>query len=396
MENFSLSIEDTDRQRSTDAAIDAIMESMKWLELDWEGDPVFQFSRADRHKEIAQQLLETGKAYKCYCTPEEIAAMREKAKAEGGIIGYDGTWRDKSDANVVPGTPFVVRFKSPNDGETIIKDQVQGDVTFKNKELDDLILLRSDGTPTYMLSVVVDDHDMSVSHIIRGDDHLTNAARQSQIYQALGWEIPVFAHIPLIHGPDGAKLSKRHGALGAETYRKMGFLHNAMQNYLLRLGWSHGDEEIFNIEQVINWFNIDGIGKSPSRFDIAKLKNINAHYIRDANDTQLVEKIKDIWNDIDEIELQNKEAIPDNKWLLLETAMYVLKERAETLIDLIQSAQFIFTEKPLVIENKAQKKLNEEAISHLKNILPLLENDQEWSLESVEEILSKAMSLNTL
>ncbi len=382
-----LRIEDTDRTRSTDAAIDAILDSLKWLELDWDGEPVYQFSRADRHIEIANQLLAEGKAYKCYCSPEEIEAMREKARQEGGVIGYDGTWRDRDPSEAPSGVDPVVRFKSPMEGQTVVEDQVQGEVTFQNKELDDLIILRSDGTPTYNLSVVVDDHDMGVTHIIRGDDHLTNAARQSQIYAALGWDVPVFAHVPLIHGPDGAKLSKRHGALGAEAYRAMGYLPAAMRNYLVRLGWSHGDDEIFTTEQLINWFNIDGIGKAPARFDFAKLKNINAHYLRTTDDKDLVKHIQEIWDEIDEIELPPLAEISDEKWSTLETGLYALKERANTLIELIHSSNFILSDAPLALDKKAEKVLDDTGREHLSNLLPMLEACEDWSLDSVEKII---------
>ena len=262
---FLLRIEDTDRERSTDAAIDAIFEGMKWLGLDWDEEPVFQFSRRARHAEIAQQLLDEGKAYYCYASKEELAEMREQARAESRPPVYDGRWRDRNPSEAPSGVDPVVRFKSPNEGATIIHDRVQGDVTFANEQLDDMILLRADGTPTYMLSVVVDDHDMGVTDIIRGDDHLTNAARQKQLIEAIGWTVPNHTHIPLIHGPDGAKLSKRHGALGVEAYRDMGYLPEALRNYLLRLGWSHGDDEVISTEQAIEWFNLENIGKSAAR-----------------------------------------------------------------------------------------------------------------------------------
>jgi glutamyl-tRNA synthetase len=281
-------------RRSTDAAIEAIKNGLTWLGLDWDGDAVSQFSRADRHREVVEQLLANGKAYKCYCTPEELTEMREKAMAEGKPPRYDGRWRDRPASEAPEGVPPVVRFKAPQDGETVIDDKVQGTVTIPNKDLDDLIILRSDGSPTYNLSVVVDDHDMGVTHIVRGVDHLTNAARQTQIYLAMGWDVPVMAHIPLIHGPDGAKLSKRHGALGVEAYRDMGYLPEAMRNYLARLGWSHGDDEIFSTDQMIEWFELDGIGKSAARFDFAKLENLNGHYMREADDAHLLGALKDM------------------------------------------------------------------------------------------------------
>ena len=275
-----LRIEDTDRARSSEAAVEAILDGLRWLGLDWDGDAFSQFAHAGRHREVAEQLLASGKAYRCYCTAEELDAMRAKAAAEGRPPRYDGTWRDRDPALAPAGAPFVVRFRAEKDGETVIDDKVQGRVVFPNTEMDDLIILRSDGSPTYNLSVVVDDHDMGVTHIVRGVDHLTNAARQSQIYLALGWAVPEMAHIPLIHGPDGAKLSKRHGALGVEAYREMGYLPAAVRNYLVRLGWSHGDNEFFSTEEMIAQFGFDGVGKSAARFDFAKLENFNGHYMR--------------------------------------------------------------------------------------------------------------------
>jgi glutamyl-tRNA synthetase len=275
-----LRIEDTDRERSTEAAIDAIIDGLKWLGLDWEGETVFQFARAPRHREVVEELLAAGKAYRCYCTPAELDAMREKARAEGRAPRYDGTWRDRDPSEAPAGVKPAIRIKAPQEGETAIEDLVQGRVVIPNKDLDDLVLLRSDGNPTYMLSVVVDDHDMGVTHVIRGDDHLTNAARQMIIYNAMGWDIPIMSHIPLIHGSDGAKLSKRHGALGVDAYRAMGYLPEAMRNYLVRLGWAHGDDEIMSLEQMIEWFDVVDVGRSASRFDFAKLENLNGHYMR--------------------------------------------------------------------------------------------------------------------
>ena len=287
-----LRIEDTDRERSTKAAIDAILEGLNWLGLDWDGDAVYQFSRAARHREVVEQLLAAGMAYRCYASPEELAAMREKARSEGRSKLYDGRWRDRDPGEAPPGVKPAIRLKAPLTGETVVEDQVQGRVTWQNEDLDDLVLLRSDGNPTYMLAVVVDDHDMGVTHIIRGDDHLTNAARQTQIYQALGWTVPVMAHIPLIHGPDGSKLSKRHGALGVDAYRAMGYLPAAMRNYLVRLGWAHGDQEIFSTEEMIAAFDLPAIGRSPARFDFAKLENLNGHYMRQTADAELLAEIE--------------------------------------------------------------------------------------------------------
>src|SRR5579872_3305959 len=283
-----LRIEDTDRQRSTKEAIDAIIDGLTWLGLEWDGEIIYQFSRAARHREVAEQLLAAGKAYYCYASAEELAEMREKARAEGRTRLYDGRWRDRDASEARPDVRPVIRLKAPLDGETVVEDQVQGRVVWQNENLDDFVLLRSDGAPTYMLAVVVDDHDMGVTHIIRGDDHLTNAARQMQIYEALGWDVPHMAHIPLIHGPDGAKLSKRHGALGVDAYRAMGYLPAALRNYLARLGWSHGDQEIFSTEELIAAFDLPAIGRSPARFDYAKLENMNGHFMRATPDDALM------------------------------------------------------------------------------------------------------------
>src|ERR1700729_1911570 len=286
-----LRIEDTDRERSTEAAIAAILDGLKWLELDWDGEVIYQFNRAERHREVAESLLAAGKAYYCYATPEELTAMREKARAEGRTRLYDGLWRDRDPSEAPPGIKPTIRLRAPQTGETVIEDQVQGRVVWQNENLDDLVLLRGDATPTYMLAVVVDDHDMGVTHIIRGDDHLINAARQKQIYDALGWDLPSMSHIPLIHGPDGSKLSKRHGALGVDAYRAMGYVPAALRNYLVRLGWSHGDQEIFSTEEMIAAFDLPQIGRSPARFDFAKLESLNGHYIRSSADAVLLEAI---------------------------------------------------------------------------------------------------------
>src|ERR1700743_1015796 len=286
-----LRIEDTDRERSTNEAIAAILDGLKWLELDWDGDVIYQFSRAARHREVAEQLLAAGKAYHCYASPEELTAMREKARAEGRTRLYDGMWRARDPASAPTNIKPTIRLRALQTGETVIEDQVQGRVVWQNENLDDLVLLRGDGTPTYMLAVVVDDHDMGVTHVIRGDDHLINAARQKQIYDALGWDVPNMSHIPLIHGPDGSKLSKRHGALGVDAYRAMGYLPAALRNYLVRLGWSHGDQEIFSTDEMIAEVYLPQIGRSPARFDFAKLESLNGHYIRAATDEELMEAI---------------------------------------------------------------------------------------------------------
>ncbi|MBN8532074.1 MAG: glutamate--tRNA ligase [Alphaproteobacteria bacterium] len=374
---FLLRIEDTDRERSTDAAIAAILAGMKWLGLDWDGEEFYQFARAPRHAEVAQQMVAMGKAYYCYMTPEEIEAERAKAKAEGKMWKYDGRWRDRDPKDAPAGVKPVVRLKAPREGETVNKDQVQGDVVIKNEQLDDMVMLRSDGTPTYMLAVVVDDHDMGVTHIIRGDDHLTNAARQMQIYQAMGWDVPIFAHIPLIHGPDGAKLSKRHGALGVEEYEKMGYLPEAMRNYLLRLGWSHGDDEIISDKQAVEWFNLESVGQSPSRFDFTKLESLNGHYMREADDARLVKLIAPLI----EVKLSRK---PDDAAVaLLTRAMPGLKARAKTLLELADNAAFYVMRRPLPLNDKA-KKLLEEGKPVLAALLPLLETASDWTAHALE------------
>ncbi len=380
-----LRIEDTDRARSTTEAIDAILDGMKWLGLDWDGEVVYQHQRADRHTEIARQLLAEGKAYYCYCSPEELTKMREKARAEGRAPGYDGTWRDRDPSTAPDNVKPVVRFRAPDEGETVIRDHVQGDVRFANRDLDDLILLRSDGTPTYMLSVIVDDHDMGITHIIRGDDHLTNAARQSQIYAALGWQPPEFAHIPLIHGPDGAKLSKRHGALGVEAYRAMGYLPEALRNYLVRLGWSHGDDEIISTKQMIEWFDLDHIGRSAARFDFKKLENLNGHYIRHGDDRELISAIKVSLHEFESCE-DLAESLDEEDWRKFELAMPGLKERAKTLVELVNNARYLFVKRPLSFDKKARKLLGKEDARHvLERLTPVLENIEEWSVEALEQ-----------
>src|SRR5215470_7891348 len=354
-----LRIEDTDRERSTAAAINAIIDGLTWLGLAWDGEIVFQFSRAARHRQVAEQLLATGHAYRCYCSSDELAAMREKARAEGRTRLYDGRCRDRDPKNAPVGVNPVIRLKAPLTGETVVDDQVQGRVVWQNENLDDFVLLRSDGTPTYMLAVVVDDHDMGVTHIIRGDDHLNNGARQTQIYQALGWKVPVMSHIPLIHGPDGSKLSKRHGALGVDAYRAMGYLPAAMRNYLVRLGWAHGDQEIFTTEEMIAAFDLSGIGRSAARFDFAKLENLNGHYIRHADDQSLVTMFEHVLDYVPNGPTLKPKLNNTTRAQLL-AAMPNLKERAKTLIELIDGAAFIFADRPLPIEPKAQAVLTAE------------------------------------
>jgi len=378
-----LRIEDTDQARSTEGAILAILDGLRWLGLDWDGEPVYQLSRAERHREVAEKLLAEGKAYRCYATPEELQAMREKARAEGRAPGYDGTWRDRDHSKAPEGIAPAIRFKAPREGETVIEDQVQGRVVFPNKDLDDLIILRSDGSPTYNLSVVVDDHDMRITHVIRGDDHLTNAARQTQIFKALGWETPIYAHVPLIHGPDGAKLSKRHGALGVEAYREMGYLPAALRNYLVRLGWSHGDAEIISTEEMIAWFDLDAIGRSAARFDFAKLENLNGHYLRAMADAEIIDQLKALIPDLpDGGALAAR--IGDDGWHKLERAMPGLKERAKTLIELIDSAGYLFAERPLEVDDKAEKQLDEAGRETLAALLPELKEVEPWTPEALE------------
>jgi glutamyl-tRNA synthetase len=375
---FLLRIEDTDLKRSTEEAKQAILDGLNWLELDWDGEVVYQSARRDRHAEAARAMLEAGHAYYCYATPEELAEMREAAKRLGRTALYDGRWRDRDPAEAPPGIEPVIRLKAPREGETAIDDLVQGPVTVANDHLDDLILLRADGTPTYMLSVVVDDHDMGVTHVIRGDDHLTNAFRQMQIFRALGWEPPAFAHIPLIHGPDGAKLSKRHGALGAAAYREMGFLPAAMRNYLMRLGWSHGDDEIISTEQAVEWFDIKNVNKGAARFDMAKLRNVNAHYLRELDDAALVELA------LPHIGAVTGAAVDEAGRARLVAGMPGLKPRAETLVDLAEAAAFYVREAPLPMTDKAAALLNEEALKVLAGVLATLEALQSWDESQME------------
>ena len=379
-----LRIEDTDRERSTKAAIDAILDGLTWLGIDWDGDAIYQYSRAARHREVVEELLASGRAYRCYASQAELAEMREKARAEGRSKLYDGRWRDRDASEAPPDVKPVIRLKAPLTGEAVIEDQVQGRVAWQNENLDDLVLLRSDGSPTYMLAVVVDDHDMAVTHIIRGDDHLTNAARQKQIYDALGWPVPVMAHIPLIHGPDGAKLSKRHGALGVDAYRAMGYLPIAMRNYLVRLGWAHGDQEIFSTEEMIKAFDLPQIGRSPARFDFARLENLNGHYIRQMSDPDLLAALEQVLPHIQGgAELLNK-LTPELRGKLI-AAMPGLKERAKTLIELVDSARYIFADRPLALDDKAAGLLTAEARSLLGEISDELRQVEPWTVEATEQ-----------
>jgi glutamyl-tRNA synthetase len=385
---FLLRIEDTDRARSTDEAIAAIFDGLSWLGLDWDGEPVHQFTRAARHREVVEQMLAASTAYRCYASPEELTEMREKARQEGRSKLYDGRWRDRDPAEAPPGVKPAIRLKAPLTGETVIEDRVQGRVVWQNENLDDLVLLRSDGNPTYMLAVVVDDHDMDVTHVIRGDDHLTNGARQTQIYQALGWAVPTMAHIPLIHGPDGAKLSKRHGALGVEAYRAMGYLPVAMRNYLVRLGWSHGDQEIFSTEEMVAAFDLPQIGRSPARFDFAKLESLNGHYIRTSSDEDLVAAIENLLPHIAEgRELAAKLTEPLKAQLL--AAMPGLKERAKTLLELIEGARYIWADRPLALDDKAKALLTDDARALLGDLVRELESVEPWSAETTEAVVRR-------
>jgi glutamyl-tRNA synthetase len=375
---FLLRIEDTDRARSTEAAVEAILDGLKWLELSWDGDAVSQFERRGRHAEVAHQMMEAGHAYRCYASPEELEAMRAEQKAAGQPMRYDGRWRDRDPAEAPAGVSPVIRLKAPQEGETVLSDHVQGEVRVQNAQLDDMVLLRADGTPTYMLSVVVDDHDMNVTHVIRGDDHLTNTFRQIQIYRAMGWNLPEFAHIPLIHGADGAKLSKRHGALGVDAYRDMGYLPEAVRNYLLRLGWGHGDDEIISTEQAVEWFDLGGIGRSPSRFDFAKLDNLNAHYMRLADDVRLVGLIVPL--------IEAKSGLPVNSEArdLLTRAMPGLKQRAKTLVELADSAHFYVVARPLKLTDKAAELVTGEGAAVLAELAERLRPFDAWDAASIE------------
>jgi glutamyl-tRNA synthetase len=377
-----LRIEDTDRERSSEEAVGAILEGLTWLGLDWDGEAVSQYGNAARHQEVALQLLAEGKAYKCYCSPQELTEMREKAKAEGRSLQYDGTWRDRDPSEAPEGVDPVIRFRAPHDGETVVDDKVQGRVVYQNKDLDDLIILRADGSPTYNLSVVVDDHDMGVTHIVRGVDHLTNAARQSQIYQAMNWTIPVMAHIPLIHGPDGAKLSKRHGALGVDAYRDMGYLPAAMRNYLARLGWSHGDDEVFSTDQMIEWFGLKAIGKAAARFDFAKLESLNGIYIRNMSDEDLTEALMAFLPHSGLSKADAERYVHNRDQLKL--AIPGLKARAKTLIELVHGATFLIAERPLPVDEKAEGILRDGGRDVLAPVCDVLTKADAWDAETLE------------
>jgi glutamyl-tRNA synthetase len=391
-----LRIEDTDRERSTEAATAAIIDGLTWLGLHWEGKPISQFERAPRHREVAEELVRMGKAYYCYASPEELNEMREKARAEGRPPRYDGRWRDRDPSEAPAGVTGAIRIKAPRDGETIVRDRVQGDVRFPNKDLDDFIILRSDGNPTYMHAVVVDDHDMGVTHIIRGDDHLTNAARQTVIYNAMSWDVPVMAHIPLIHGADGAKLSKRHGALGVDAYRAMGYLPAALRNYLARLGWSHGDDEVMSLDDMIRWFEIEDVNKGAARFDFQKLEALNGIHMRQMDDAALTDTF------IATLPyLENGKAIADRldqqKKAQLLQAMPGLKERAKTLVELADGAAFLFAERPLPLDEKAAGVLGEPARGILKGARKALEKVSDgWNAASAEAAIREFATQNEL
>ncbi len=376
-----LRIEDTDRERSTPAAIAAILDGLSWLGLEGDGETIYQFQRAARHREVADGLLASGHAYRCYASQAELDAMREQARAEKRTPRYDGRWRDRDPAEAPAGATPVIRLRAPLDGDTVVEDKVQGRVTWANKDLDDMVLLRSDGTPTYMLAVVVDDHDMGVTQIIRGDDHLTNAARQTQIYQALGWRVPAMAHIPLIHGPDGAKLSKRHGALGVDAYRALGYLPQAVRNYLLRLGWSQGDREFFSMPEMIEAFDLAGIGRSPARFDFAKLENVDGHVMRAASDAELMAALERAWPYLPNSGNLTLDAAMREKLL---AAMPGLKERARTLVELLDGAGFLFAARPLLMDEKALGILDAGGREHIRALLPRFALLDDWSAATVE------------
>ncbi len=378
---FLLRIEDTDRARSTTAAVDAILDGLRWLGLDWDGDAVFQSTRAVRHIEAVHALLAQGSAYYCYASVEELAAMREQARAAGRPFRYDGRWRDRDPAEAPPGVAPVVRLRTPETGETTLHDLVQGDVTVAHAQLDDMVLLRADGTPTYMLAVVVDDHDMGITHIIRGDDHLSNAFRQHSLYTAFGWSVPEFAHVPLIHGPDGAKLSKRHGALGVDAYRDLGYLPDALCNYLLRLGWSHGDDEIISREQAVAWFGLEAVGRSAARFDFAKLDSLNAHYLRSADAEQLVDLI------MKAMPLQPGETLSPHARQRIVNGLAGLRERAKTITELARNARIYALDAPLPIDTAAAALLTPAACDNLRELRPILANTEPWMADTLESVI---------
>ncbi len=385
---FLLRIEDTDRERSTPEATAAILRGLTWLGLDWDGEVVSQFERRDRHAEVAREMLARGSAYRCYSTPEEIEAFREAARAEGRSTLFQSPWRD-ADPATWPDGPYAIRMRAPREGETLVQDVVQGTVKFRNDQLDDMVVLRSDGTPTYMLAVVVDDHDMGVTHVIRGDDHLTNAARQQMVYDAMGWPVPVWAHIPLIHGPDGKKLSKRHGAVGVEEYQRMGYPAAGMRNYLTRLGWAHGDAEFFTSDQAKEWFDLEGIGRSPARLDFKKLENICGQHIAATPDAALLHELEAYLASI------GQPALDDLQRDRVSRAMYALKDRAKTFPELIEKAHFALVSRPVVADAAAQAALDTVSRGILKSLTPRLRNAS-WTKGDLEAILSEEASAQGL
>ena len=381
-----LRIEDTDRKRYSEDAVRAILDGLSWLGVTWDEEPISQFERSERHREVAEDLVERGAAYRCYATADELAEMRAKAEEEKRPPRYDGRWRDRDPSEAPEGADYVIRVKTPEDGHTIIDDAVQGEVRFPNEDIDDFVILRSDGTPTYMLAVVVDDHDMGITDVIRGDDHLTNAARQSAVYEGMGWDRPRFAHIPLIHGADGAKLSKRHGALGAEAYRALGILPVAFRNYLARLGWSHGDDEIMSTEDMIRWFEITDVNKGAAHFDMAKLEAVNAEWVRRTPDGELVQQIEDTLPHIMPPMPIHNGMTDENRDRLLR-AMPGLKERARTLVDLADAASYIFISRPIAPDEKAAAILAGDGREHVAALIDRLEPLQDWNAEAIEGVV---------
>ncbi len=385
---FLLRIEDTDRARSTPEATAAILKGLEWLGLDWDGEPLSQFSRKDRHAQVAREMLANGTAYKCFSTPEEIEAFREAARAEGRSTLFLSPWRD-ADPATYPDAPYVIRLKAPREGKTVIGDAVQGDVTFANDQLDDMVLLRSDGTPTYMHAVVVDDHDMGVTHVIRGDDHLTNAARQVQIFDAMGWNRPVFAHIPLIHGPDGKKLSKRHGAVGLHEYAASGYPAAAMRNYLARVGWAHGDDELFSDAQALEWFDLSGIGRAPARLDFKKLDHVSGWHIGHMDDAALLAELTGFLAE------SGQPALSETQIARLSPALGALKEKAKTLPALLEQARFALIERPVQIDEKAQNSLDSVSRGILKELTAALQHDR-WTRDELESAAKQVADIHGL
>ena len=386
---FKLRIEDTDVKRSTNAAKEAIIDGLKWIDLNWDDEVVYQSKKIQRHVEIGKKLLDMGHAYKCYCSPEELTEMRELAKKEKRAPKYNGKWRNRDVSEAPKDINPVIRIKCPQSGTTEINDIVQGKITINNSELDDFIILRSDNTPTYMLSVVVDDYDMDITHVIRGDDHLTNTMRQKQIYTSLSWDLPIYAHIPLIHGMDGGKLSKRHGALGVDAYSAMGYLPESMLNYLLRLGWSHGDKEIISREEAIKLFNLEAIGRSSAKFDLDRLSSLNAIYINQTSNNELALIVKDIFQKKDVV-------VDDKKLLLLKNGMNGLKTRARTLNELAEMCSFYLEEAPISLDEKSKKVLNSDTIKLLKNYHEHLSKLEIWKQNNIEENIKLFCEANNL